>query len=189
ASSVTPSIHTRLPVALARPGPGTAGDPVGTIDAFEHRIREHFTGMGKMMGQDPTAAAVLARFYMRPAWTQKELQAATGISAGAVSEALKALSGRGLLTVAASRRGPWQYRMESIPGAVSRFFDLVVSVVTVHEEEFRQMKQDLERMPAEAIATPPGDGIARFLDLYFKMLPVYKDIARLARRLADGNRR
>jgi len=162
-----------------KPSTGELSEQISELEAeissLERRFVNFFVSSTTIFGRDPILAAVLAYFLLHQELTQKDLRDYTGYSAGAISQVLKQLvEGDILIERRPEGRGAFRYALEKIPDYLARSFLAILESYLSQESELNEIKKGLEKMPKELHSDPLYKNLKEYINLVFKVIPIYK---------------
>ncbi len=101
---------------------------------------------------------LLRLLEQNPAWTQRELADALGISLGKTNYCLRALRGKGLIKWGNFSHNPnkFQYMHLLTPQGIAQKVRLTAHFLHRKEREFEELQGEIERLRAELVEGSPG---------------------------------
>jgi DNA-binding transcriptional regulator GbsR (MarR family) len=151
------------------------------ITNLENNIIKYYKGMNIGFGRDPVTAAIQATFFLYSNLTQKELQNYTGYSAGAISQALKPLVEKKIITRNEPEdiTEPYIYSMPSMLEFLAKSFLSLSEVYLKKEHIFEEIREGLKKIPEPLKDDPIFKNIERYINLIFHYIPKYKQLSDL----------
>ncbi|MFO7796809.1 MAG: hypothetical protein ACQERB_09170 [Promethearchaeati archaeon] len=146
------------------------------IRDIEGEIIQELLESQLLIGEKRSTALIISYFITRKNLTQTKLRELTDLSLGTVSQEINYLLERNIIKERGRSKGENVYSMDSVKNGFIRSYLHSVKYYLKYKDDFKEMKEDLEKNREELKDQEGFEPIYQLLNLFIIMFPVVEKV-------------